>query len=154
MGVCPRQQKPHVQRPCGGKKGQALKELNEAVLRKHGAKTTEVKGKVGEATGGSSFFKSYLFIFGSAGSLLLHRLFSRGGEQGSSLFGVHKLLTELASLVAEFGLWACGLQQLQFPDSGATAVVHGLSCSAALWGSSQTRHGTRVPCTSRQILYP
>lgn len=53
--MCPRQQKPHMQRPCGGREGQALKELNEAVPGKHGAKTTEVKGKVGEATGGSSF---------------------------------------------------------------------------------------------------
>ena len=51
-----------MQRPCGGRKGQALKKLNEAVLRKHRAKTTEVKGKVGEATGGSSFLKSYLFL--------------------------------------------------------------------------------------------
>ena len=66
----------------------------------------------GEGGGGHRwiFFFKKLFIFGSAGSLLLHRLFSSGGEQGSSLFGVHKLLAELASLVAECGLWACGLQ--------------------------------------------
>ena len=88
------------------REGRVLKELNEAVPGKHRAKKTEVKGKVGEATGRSSFLKSYLFIFGSSGSLLLHRLFSSGGEQAHLYFGVCKLLTELASLVAECGLWA------------------------------------------------
>ena len=34
---------------------------------KHGAKETEVKGKVGEATGGSSFLKSYLLFLALLG---------------------------------------------------------------------------------------
>ena len=64
----------------------------------------------------STFFFTvslYLFSYGCAGSLLLHGLFSSWGEQGlfsgCSERGLlsssgHKLLTEVASLVAEDAL--------------------------------------------------
>ena len=45
-----------MQRHYGGRQGRVLKELDEAVPGKHRAKKIEVKGQVGEATGGSSFF--------------------------------------------------------------------------------------------------
>ena len=57
------------------------------------------------------FFKDnfiYLFIFGSAGSLLLWGLFSSCGQQGYSPVAMHKLLTVVASLFGSTGsrAWA------------------------------------------------
>jgi len=46
----------------------------------------------------------YFFIFGCALSLLLHRLSLVAVSRGSSLVVVHRLLTAVASLVAEHGL--------------------------------------------------
>ena len=46
----------------------------------------------------------YLFIFDSAGSLLLHELFSRCPEPGLLFIEVHRLLIVVASLVAEHKL--------------------------------------------------
>ena len=52
----------------------------------------------------------YLFIFGCAGSLLLHRFLSSCSEQGLLSLVVHKLLTAVASLVLELRLSSCGIQ--------------------------------------------
>ena len=49
------------------------------------------------------FLTFHLFIFGCAGSLLLHRLFSRFGSGGHSLVVVLGLLIAVASLFAERG---------------------------------------------------
>ena len=70
------------------------------------------------------FLKFYLFIFGYAGSALLRGLSSSCGKQGNSLIAVHKLLTVVASLIAdEHGLSgmqasvvvALGLSSCSFP---------------------------------------
>jgi len=49
----------------------------------------------------------------ATGSLLLHWFFSSCGEQGLLLVAVRRCLIAVASLVAEHGLEACRLQQLQ-----------------------------------------
>ena len=51
----------------------------------------------------SAFFFNSLFIFGRAGSLLMHGLFSPCGEQGHSPGVAHGPLTEVASPAAEHG---------------------------------------------------
>ena len=48
-------------------------------------------------------------------------------SRGSSLVGVLGFLNAVASLVAEHGLWAGGVQQFQHVGSGA--VAQELSCS-------------------------
>ena len=53
---------------------------------------------------GSLLKEFYLFIFGRAGSFLLCRLFSSGGECGLFFVAVQGLLIVVASLVAERGL--------------------------------------------------
>ena len=55
----------------------------------------------------------HLFAFRCAGSLLLHWFFSSCGEQGLLLVAVRGCLIAVPSLVAEHGLEACRLQQLQ-----------------------------------------
>ena len=50
-----------------------------------------------------SFFFNSLFIFGRAGSLLMHGLFSPCGEQGHSPGVARGPLTEVASPAAEHG---------------------------------------------------
>ena len=77
-------------------------------------------------------------IFCSSGSLLLCRLFSSCRGQGYS--SCRRLLTAVASLVAEQGCRARGLQQLRHTGSvgtaagrqsiGSTVVAHGLSSAA------------------------
>lgn len=52
---------------------------------------------------------SFLFLFGCAWPLLLHRLFSGCGEQGPLFIAVHGLLIAVTPLVAEHRLWAHGL---------------------------------------------
>ena len=74
------------------------------------------------------------------------RVFPSCGEQGLLFFGVHELLTVLASFVAEHRLqaWdpvaaACGLSGVQasvaaargLHSPGSVVVVHGLTCSLA-----------------------
>ena len=108
-------------------------------------------------------FKFCLFIFGCAGSPLLHRLFSRCGEWGHcSLVAVLRLLTAVASC---FGTWAprhtglssCGTwaQQLWLPGSGAQPEQ--LSCMGLVAprhvGASWTRDRTSASCIGRQVLY-
>ena len=61
------------------------------------------------------YFSFYLFIyllfiyFGCVGSSLLHVAFSSCGEQGLLFVVVPGLLTAVASLVVEHGLYAHGL---------------------------------------------
>ena len=50
------------------------------------------------------FFNFFFFIFGYAGSLLLHRLFSSCSEGGYSLVAACRLLIVVTSLVVEHGL--------------------------------------------------
>ena len=50
------------------------------------------------------------FFFDSVGSSLLRGLFSSCGERGLLFVVVHRLLIAVASLVAEHGLQAHGLQ--------------------------------------------
>ena len=50
-----------------------------------------------------------------------HRLFSICGEWDLIFIAVHKLLIVVASLIAEHGLWAHGLQWLQLLVSRAQA---------------------------------
>ena len=90
----------------------------------------------------------YLFIFGCAGSLSLHRLCSSCGERGLLLV-VHRLLLAVASLVEERRLWAHWLQQLQL--AGSAVVAHGLSSSMAC-GIFLDQGSNPCPCTARWIL--
>ena len=65
------------------------------------------------------------FFFGGeghAGSSMLHRLFSSCDKQGLLFTVVHGLLTAVAPLVAEHGLWG---------TQASGVVVHMLSCSTA-----------------------
>ena len=75
--------------------------------------------------------------------------FSSRGELGLLFIAVLGLLIVVASLVAEHGLQAHGLHQLQ--HTGSVVAARRLSCSAAL-GSSRNRARTRVPCIGRRIL--
>ena len=70
--------------------------------------------------------------------------FSSCGEQGLLFDGVHGFLIAVVSLVAEHGLQASRLQQLQ--HVGSVVVAHGHV------GSSRTRARIRVPCIGRRIL--
>ena len=82
----------------------------------------------------------YLFL-AALGLCCCVRAFSSCGERGLLFVAVHRLLIAVASLVAEHGLQAHGLQQLwhmgsavvaRGPQSaGSVVVAHGLSCSAA-----------------------
>ena len=63
-------------------------------------------------------FHFHLFIFGSAGSLLLCGLFS---SKGYSLLAVHRLLIAVASLAAEHRTQSTQAPQLQLLGSGAQA---------------------------------
>ena len=66
------------------------------------------------------FLFIYLFIFGCIVSSLLHAGFSCS-ERGLLFVALHGLLIAVASLVAEHGLQACGLQQLWLAGSRAQA---------------------------------
>ena len=81
------------------------------------------------------YIKVLLFIFGSAGSLLLHVGFLWLGQAGATVVA-HRFLTELAFLGAEHGLQTLGLQQLWLAGSVVTVRRH--SCPVAM-GSSWTR---------------
>ena len=89
------------------------------------------------------FFNKFihLFIFGCVGSSLLHAGFPQLRREGLLFVAVHRLLIEVASLVAEHGFQARGLQQLWHVGSvvvacglqsaGSVVVAHGPSCSTA-----------------------
>ena len=77
------------------------------------------------------FFKNkfiYLFL-AVLGLCCCTQTFSSCRERGLLFVAVHGLLIAVASLVAEHGLQACGLQQLW--HMGSVVVAHGLCCSAA-----------------------
>ena len=98
----------------------------------------------------------YLFLCGWAGSLWLCGLFSGCGEsRGHSSAVGHGCLTEGASLVAERGLQACGLQQPQLLAPRAQAQWPWCTRLAAppYVRSCWTRGWTHVSCTGRGILH-
>ena len=67
-------------------------------------------------------FNSFIYLFFAA--LGLHcctRALSGCGERGLLFIAVHGLLIAVASLVAEHGLQACGLQKLCHAGSRAQA---------------------------------
>ena len=75
-------------------------------------------------------------------------------EQGLLFVAVGRPLIAVASLVAEYGLQACGLQQLWLADSRAQAQQLWHMGLVAPWhvGSSQTKDRTCVSCIGRWIL--
>ena len=90
----------------------------------------------------------FMFIFGCAGSWLLHRLFSSCREQ--------ELLIWWLLSVQSTGSRVCGLLQFWLLSSRAHAQQ---LCSMALvvpWyvKSSRTRDRTRAPCIDRQNILP
>ena len=68
------------------------------------------------------FLKNLYFLSGCAGSLLLPRLSLVVTSRSYSRVGLYQLLTVLASLVAELGLWSTGL----------VVVVLSLRCTSNL----------------------
>ena len=95
----------------------------------------------------------YLFL-AALGLCCCAQAFSSCGEWGLLLVAVRGLLIAVASLVAEHGLQAPGLQQLWLVGSRAQAQQLWCMHLVALQhvGSSGTRARTRVPCTGRRIL--
>ena len=97
-----------------------------------------------------------LFVsLGCIWSLLLPGLFSSCWERRCCLVGVCRLLTAVASLVAENRLEGGWLQQLQLLDSRAQAPYLWRTGFGAPWyvGSSQSGDQTHVSCIDRRILY-
>ena len=87
-------------------------------------------------------------------SLLLHVGFLQLWQWGLLFVAAHGLLIAVASLVAEHGLQAHGLQQLWLTGSRAQAQKlwrMGLVAPRHV-GSSRTRAPTHVPCIGRWIL--
>ena len=79
-------------------------------------------------------------------------------SRGSSPVTARRLITAVASLVVEQGLWgapASAVRSLQLPGSRAQAQQLWCMGLVAPWreGSSQIRDGTPVSCTDRRILY-
>ena len=103
------------------------------------------------------FFKFYfLFIYflAALGLRCCTRAFSSCSERGLLFVAVRGLLIAVASLVAEHGLQARGLQQLWLTGCRAQSQqlwLTGLVAPRHV-GSSQTRARTRVPCIGRWIL--
>ena len=80
------------------------------------------------------FFKSFLVIFGCAGSSLLHWLFSSCGEWGLHSIEMHGLLIAMASPVAKYwlqGTWASAVAFPRLYSTGLVLMAHGHSCSTA-----------------------
>ena len=99
-------------------------------------------------------FIYYLFILAALGLCCCLRALSSCCERGLLFVVVSRLLIVVASLVAEHGLQARGLQQLWHAGSRAQAQQlwrTGLVAPRHV-GSSQTRARTRVPCIGRHIL--
>ena len=102
------------------------------------------------------------FFLAALGLRCCARAFSSCSERGLLFIVVHGLLIVVASLVAEHGLQARGLQQLwlagfqQLWLTGFRAQAQQLWCTdlVAPWhgGSSPTRARTRVPCIGRRLL--
>ena len=77
-----------------------------------------------------STLRIYFLFLAALGLRCFTRAFSSCGEQGLLFIVVHRLLIAVSSLVAEHGVQACGLQQLQ--HAGSVVVAHGLS-SCGSW---------------------
>ena len=101
------------------------------------------------------FFKKinfYLFIFRSS---VLHRHFSSCCEWGPIFIAVPSLLTVVASLIAEHGLWGMRALVVAVPrlqSTGATVVVHQLNCSVAHRLNCSVAHGISPDQGSNQHL--
>ena len=100
-----------------------------------------------------SILKKYLFIFGSAGSLLLHRLSLVGESRGYSLIVVLGLLIARTSFIAEHGLSCCdlyvgsGVSVPRLYSPGSVTVAHRLSCSSSQIRSDQSLSRVRLFAT-------
>ena len=131
---------------------------------------------------GQSFFFNFIYFLSALGLRCYVWPFSSCGEWGLLFVAVLGLLIAVASLVAEHGLQAWGLQQLQhasFSSCSARALGRAVFSSCGTWaqqlwlagsrvqaqqlwhtglvapqhvGSSQTRDRTHVPCIGRRIL--
>ena len=91
----------------------------------------------------------YFYFWAVLGLCCCAQAFSSCGERGLLFVAVRRLLTAVASLVAEHGLQAwgfssCGLWAQQLWFAGLVVPWH--------MGSSRTRARTRVPCIGRWIL--
>ena len=99
----------------------------------------------------------FCLIFGGGATLGLRcctRAFSSHGEQGLLFIVVCGLLIVVASLVAEHGLQACGLQQLWLAGSRVQTqyLWHTGLVAPRHVGSSWTKARIRVPYVGRWIL--
>ena len=89
------------------------------------------------------FIYFYLFIFGCAGSWLLHAGFLQLRERGLLFIAMHRLLIVVASLVVEHGVQSAGV---------SVVVAHGLS-SCGTW--AQSLHGIwNLPGPEIEPVYP
>ena len=75
------------------------------------------------------YLSIYILFLAVLGLRCCAQAFSSCGERGLLFVAVCRLLIEVASLAAEHGLQACGLQQLW--HVGSVVVVCWLSCSVA-----------------------
>ena len=93
------------------------------------------------AHGTFPFFIMYLLIYFLAALDLrcFAHAFSSYSERGLLFVVVHRLLTAVASLVAEHGLYS----------TGSVVVAHGLSCSTAC-GIFPDQGSNHVPCIGRR----
>ena len=99
-----------------------------------------------------NLFYFYLFL-GALGLCCYAWVFSSCSERGLLFIAVRGPLIAVASLVAEHGLQACGLQQLWHVGYRAQAQQLWLTGLVAPQhvGSSRTRARTHVPCIGRRI---
>ena len=94
------------------------------------------------------FLKNFLYLFLAAlGLRCCTWAFSSCGERGLLFVAVRGLLIAVASLVAEHGLQAHGLQ-----SSGSVVVVHGPSCSASTWDLPEPRLEPVLPALAGGFL--
>ena len=103
----------------------------------------------------------YLFILAALDLRCCAQTFSSCSKRGILFIAVRWLLIAVASLVAEHGLQAHGLQQLwhagsvvvarRLQSAGSVVMAHGLSCSAAC-EIFPDQGSTCVPCIGRRIL--
>ena len=81
----------------------------------------------------SAYFFKIINFLAALGLRCCTRAFSSCGERELPFVAVHGLLTVVASLVAEHGLQACGLQQLWHAGSRAQAQQLWRTGLVALW---------------------
>ena len=132
-----------VLEPCPNQRWPPFSALSlQLFIRGMGWKFQEPKRQQPSSYSKVIFFFNFIYLFLAAlGLRRCARAFSSCGEQGLLFAAVRRLLTAVASLVAEHGLQARGLQQLWHTGSvvvarglqstGSVVVVHRLSCSMA-----------------------